>query len=182
MEWKIIESEYLHKEPWLTIRKDKCQMPNGTIVPAFYVNEYPEWVNALAFTKDGKVLMVKQYRHGIRRIDMELPGGVAEEGETMDEAVRREMREETGYEFEKLEYLGKISANPSTTNNFMHMFLATGGEKKSDQELDETEDLEVHEISLDELKRLLRENRIMQSLHVNCIIYALAHLGEVKGW
>ena len=156
-------------------------MPNGNIIPAFYVNEYPEWVNALALTKEGKVVMVKQYRHGIRQTSMELPGGVAEEGESMEEAVRREMREETGYEFGKLEYLGKISANPSTTNNLMHMFLATEGEKKAEQELDETEDLEVHLISMEELKRLVRENSILQSLHVNCIMYALLHLGELKG-
>ena len=181
MEWKILESEYLHKKPWLTVRKDKCQMPNGKTIPEFYVNEYPEWVNALAITKDGKVLMVRQYRHGIRHTGMELPGGVAEEGESMEEAVRREMREETGYEFEEMLYLGKISANPSTTNNFMHMFLATGGEKKGEQELDETEELEVHLISMEELKTLVRENRIMQSLHVNCIMYALVHLGEMKG-
>ena len=156
-------------------------MPNGKIIPAFYVNEYPEWVNALALTRDGKVVMVKQYRHGIGKTSMELPGGVAEEGESMEEAVRREMREETGYEFGKLEYLGKISANPSTTNNFMHMFLATEGEKTAEQELDETEELEVHLVTMQELKRLVRENEILQSLHVNCIMYALRHLGELKG-
>ena len=156
-------------------------MPNGKIIPAFYVNEYPEWVNALALTRDGKVLMVKQYRHGIGKTSMELPGGVAEEGESMEEAVRREMREETGYEFGKLEYLGKISANPSTTNNFMHMFLATEGEKTAEQELDETEELEVHLVTMPELKRLVRENEILQSLHVACIMYALRHLGELKG-
>lgn len=182
MEWKIVESEYLHREPWLTIRKDKCQMPNGKIIPAFYVNEYPEWVNALAFTSDGMIVMVEQYRHGIRHTGMELPGGVAEEGESMEEAVRREMREETGYEFGRLEYLGKISANPSTTNNFMHMFVATEGRKTAEQELDETEELEVHLVSMQELKRLVRDNEIMQSLHVNCIMYALLHLGELKGF
>jgi ADP-ribose pyrophosphatase len=181
MEWKIVESQYLYQEPWLTIRKDKCQMPNGKIIPAFYVNEYPEWVNALAFTREGKIVMVKQYRHGIGQTSMELPGGVAEEGETMEEAVRREMREETGYEFGNLVYLGKISANPSTTNNFMHMFVATECEKTAEQELDETEELEVHLVTLDELKRMVRENRILQSLHVNCIMYALLHLGELKG-
>ena len=156
-------------------------MPNGKIIPAFYINEYPEWVNALALTKEGKVLMVRQYRHGIRHTGMELPGGVAEEGESMEEAVRREIREETGYEFGQLVYLGKISANPSTTNNFMHMFLATDGEKKGEQELDETEELEVHLLDMEEVKQLVKVNRIMQSLHVNCIMYALAHLGELKG-
>ncbi len=132
MKWKVLESEYLHKEPWLTIRKDKCELPDGQVVPAFYVQEYPDWVNAFALTKDNQVVMVKQYRHGIEETGIELPGGVAEEDETIEEAVRRELKEETGYEFKSYEYLGKICANPSTTNNFMHMFLATDGEKVGD--------------------------------------------------
>ena len=180
MKWKVLESTYLHKEPWLTIRKDKCQLPNGNIVPAFYVNEYPDWVNAFALTKEGKVIMVRQYRHGINSIETELPGGVVEEGETWQEGVKRETLEETGYTFDKVEYLGKISANPSTTNNFMHMFLATGGEKVADQDLDDSEEVEVLLMTIDEVKALVKENKIMQSLHVNCIMYALARLEEMK--
>ena len=180
MKWKVLESTYLHKEPWLTIRKDKCQLPNGNIVPAFYVNEYPDWVNAFALTKEGKVIMVRQYRHGINSIETELPGGVVEEGETWQEGVKRETLEETGYTFDKVEYLGKISANPSTTNNFMHMFLATGGEKVADQDLDDSEEVEVLLMTIDEVKELVKENKIMQSLHVNCIMYVLARLEEMR--
>lgn len=180
MKWKVLESTYLHNEPWLTVRKDACEMPNGNVIPAFYVNEYPEWVNAFGLTKDGKVVMVQQYRHGIGSIETELPGGVAEKGETLQEAVEREMLEETGYRFEKLEYLGKICANPSTTNNYMHMYLATGGEKVAEQELDHSEEVDVLLLSVDEVKQMVRENKIMQSLHVNCIFYALLRLGDVK--
>ena len=180
MKWKVLESTYLHKEPWLTVRKDKCELPNGTIIPSFYVTEYDEWANAFALTKDGKVVMVRQYRHGIGTVETELPGGVVEEGENMQEGVERELLEETGYRFEKVEYLGKICANPSTTNNFMHMFLATGGEKVSEQDLDEVEDVEVILMTIDEVKQLIKENKMMQSLHVNCSLYALMRLGEVS--
>lgn len=180
MKWKVLESTYLHKEPWLTIRKDKCELPNGHIVPAFYVNEYPDWVNAFGLTKEGKVVMVKQYRHGIDSVETELPGGVIEEGETWQEGVKREVLEETGYEFEGWHYLGKICANPSTTNNFMHMFLATGGEKIAEQNLDDSEEVDVELMTIDEVKQLVKENKIMQSLHVNCIFYALAKLNEMK--
>jgi len=180
MKWKVLESTYLHKEPWLTIRKDKCQLPNGNIVPAFYVNEYPDWVNVFGLTKEGKVIMVKQYRHGIGTIETELPGGVVEADETLEEGVKRETLEETGYAFETIEYLGKISANPSTTNNFMHMFLATGGEKTAEQNLDDSEEVEVVLMTIEEVKQLVKENKIMQSLHANCIFYALARLEEMK--
>jgi 8-oxo-dGTP pyrophosphatase MutT (NUDIX family) len=155
-------------------------MPNGNVVPAFYVNEYPDWVNAFALTKDNKVVMVKQYRHGVGEVGVELPGGVAEDGETPEQAVRREMKEETGFEFESVEYLGKISANPSTTNNYMHMFLATGGDKVAEQQLDETEEVDVELMSIQEVKNLIKENKIVQSLHVNCMLYALNKIGEMS--
>jgi 8-oxo-dGTP pyrophosphatase MutT (NUDIX family) len=180
MKWKVLESKYLHKEPWLTVREDRCEIPNGNEVPKFYVIEYPEWVNAFCVTKEGQVLLVKQYRHGTGTVAVELPGGVAEEGETMEEAVRREVVEETGYEFPRFEYLGKISANPSTTNNYTHMYLATEGEKVREQKLDETEDVEVLLRSIDEVKEMMKGNQVIQSLHLNTMMYALMKLGKLN--
>lgn len=177
MEWKVLESEYLYNEPWLTIRKEKCELPNGKIMPAYYVLEYPTWATVFALTKDNKAIFVKQYRHGLGVVSIETPGGVVDEGESPDEAVQRELFEETGYKFDKLERLGKISANPATTNNYMHMYLATGGEKVGEQSLDETEDVEVVLYTIDELKELIRKNEIVQSLHMTCIFYAMHKLG-----
>ncbi|HEX2607063.1 MAG TPA: NUDIX hydrolase [Flavisolibacter sp.] len=180
MEWKVLESEYLYNEPWLTIRKEKCELPNGKLMPAYYTLEYPSWVSAFALTDEGKVVMVRQYRHGLGVVSTELPGGVVDKGESVETAIARELKEETGYEFESFEKLGTISANPATSNNYMHMFLAKGGKKVSDQSLDETEDVEVLFHSIDEVKQLLRENKIIQALHVTTILYALNRLGDVQ--
>jgi 8-oxo-dGTP pyrophosphatase MutT (NUDIX family) len=177
MNWKVLESGYLHKEPWLTIRKEKCELPNGTIMPAYYILEYPEWVSVLALTKEGKAVFVKQYRHGLGVVSIEVPGGVVDAGETPDVAVKRELKEETGYDFETYEYLGKVSPNPATSTNYMHMYLARGGEKVAAQNLDETEDVEVALYTIEEVKNLLRENKIVQSLHVTTLFYALNKLG-----
>ena len=108
MKWKVLESQYLFNEPWLTIRKDKCELPNGNIMPAFYVQEYPTWVSAFALTEDNQVVLIKQYRHGIEEVTTETPGGVVDDGEDPETAIRRELMEETGYEFESFEVLGKI--------------------------------------------------------------------------
>lgn len=180
MKWKVLASEYLFRVPWLTVRKDKCETPGGKIIPSFYVLEYPDWANAFCLTKDGKVVMVKQYRHGLGEEGIELPGGVVEADESLEEGVKRELLEETGYQFDQLEYLGKISANPSTTSNLMHMYLATGGEQVAEQSLDEEEEVDVLIMTVDEVKQLVREHKIMQSLHVNCIMYALERLGELE--
>ena len=179
MIWKVLDSEYLFNVPWLTIRKEKCELPNGRIMPAYYTLEYPTWVSAFALTKDNKVVIVKQYRHGLEVISTELPGGVVDKGESPEFAIKRELKEETGYTFESYEYLGKISANPATTNNYMQMYLARGGEKVSEQSLDETEDVEVLIYDIKEVKQLVRENKIVQALHVTCILYALERLGEL---
>lgn len=179
MKWKVLESEYLFNEPWLTVRRDKCEMPGGHIMPAFYVNEYPEWVNVFALTEDGKVIMVKQYRHGVGEESIELPGGVAERGEELEAACKRELLEETGYACEDWEYLGRISANPSTTNNYMHMYLARNGKKVAAQSLDDEEQLEVLELTVNEVKDLVFQNKILQSLHTNNIFYALHRIGAL---
>jgi ADP-ribose pyrophosphatase len=90
------------------------------------------------------------------------------------------LMEETGYRFSNYEYLGRISPNPSTNSNLLHMYLATGGEKVADQSLDENEEIEIELYSIDELKQLIRDNKIVQAMHVSCIFYALQRLNEVK--
>jgi ADP-ribose pyrophosphatase len=179
MHWKVIESKKIFSEPWLNVRKDVCELPNGNKHSSYYILEYPDWATAFALTEDNKVLMVKQYRHGLGVVSTELPGGVIDHGEDAVTAVARELKEETGYEFESIEEIGKISPNPATSNNYMHMFLARGGKNVGGQKLDETEDMEVIEYSIEELKELVRQNKIVQSLHTTCIFYALERLGQL---
>lgn len=64
--WEIIESEYLIRRPWLTARRDRVKLPTGVEIPEYYILEYPDWVNVIAITKEGKFVLVRQYRHGIK--------------------------------------------------------------------------------------------------------------------
>lgn len=179
MKWRILSSEYLFSDLWFKVRRDRCETAEGKIIEPYYVYEFPTWVAAVAITKEGKVIMERQYRHALGEICLEIPGGCVDDSDpSLEFAIRRELREETGYEFEKLEYLGKISANPSTNNNLMHMFLATGGELTGAQELDQNEEIQLELVSLDELQRYLETNEIVQAMHVSCIFYALKKLGR----
>jgi len=181
MEWKTLASEYLFRDLWFTVRKDTCERPDGKIVSPYYIYEFPTWVTAVAITSDGKFIMEKQYRHAIGLTMMEIPGGCVDDTDkSLEEAIARELKEETGYVFDKFEYMGKTSANPSTHNNWMHMYLATGGEKKMHQELDDNEDIEVHLLTMDEVKQLLKDNLIYQSMHATALFYALQKMGELN--
>lgn len=180
LKWKILSSEYLYKASWFTIRKDICETPEKKIIDPYYVYEFPTWVTAFALTEDEQVVMVRQYRHGLAETIMETPGGCVDDTDaSFEDAVKRELLEETGYIFDHYEYLGKISPNPSTNNNLLHMFLATGGKKVQEQQLDHNEEIEVYLFSIDEVKKMLKENRILQSLHATCIFYALNKLGKL---
>lgn len=176
MRWKVISSEKLFSAPWLNVRKDVCELPDGRRHNDYYILEYPDWATAFALTEDNKVVMVRQYRHGLGVISTELPGGVIDNNEKPEAAIARELMEETGYKFDSIEALGKVSPNPATSTNYMHMFLATGGKKVAEQKLDDTEDVEVLIHSIDEVKQLIKENKIVQSLHVTTAFYALAKL------
>ncbi len=177
----MLKTEYLFKDLWFTVRKDSCERPNGKVVEPYYVYEFPEWVTAVALTENGEFIFEKQYRHAAGLTMMEIPGGCVDpEDESLSSAVARELKEETGYVFESMEYLGKTSANPSTHTNWMHFFLARGGKKISEQELDGNEDIEVILLTIDQVKDLLKENKIFQSMHVTALFYALEKLGELK--
>ena len=166
---------------WFKVRKDKCETPKGVIVDPYYVYEFPTWVAAVPVTDDGRIIMVRQYRHALGQVCLEIPGGCVDEADADVKAgIVRELSEETGYAFNAYHYLGKVSANPSTNNNWLHMFLATGGKQVSAQKLDRNEDIEVELYTIDELKQMLKDNKIVQAMHVSCLLYALNKLGELK--
>lgn len=181
LSWKTIASEYLYKDTWFTIRKDTCETREGKIITPYYVYEFPTWVAAVALTEDGRIIMERQYRHALGESNYEIPGGCVDDTDpSLQAAIERELMEETGYQFEKYEYLGHTSANPSTNNNWLHMYLATGGRRVREQELDHNEEIEVYLFSVDEVKKLLRENKIIQSMHVTALFYGLEKLGYLK--
>lgn len=177
--WKILSSEYICRHQYFTARKDRCETPEGKIIEAYYVVELPTTACAVALTEEGEVLMVRQYRHPIKETLIEIPGGFLDKNESPEIAMKRELLEETGYEFSSVVKVGIIAANPGVLDNYTYLFLATGGRKTSEQKLDDTEELEVEKISVQELKKLFLDNKIVQATHNSCVFYALRELGKL---
>jgi ADP-ribose pyrophosphatase len=181
MKWQVLSSEYLTQHPpYFVSRKDVCKKPDGTLIPAYYVVEMPASVMVFPLIGDDQVLMVKQYRHPVAEISIELPGGFIDAGETALEAAKRETLEETGYVFSEYEYLGKIAANPGVLNNFTHMFLAKGVTGRGAQQLEQSEEITISSYTIAEVAAMLTTGGMIQSMHINACFYALLHLKKLR--
>jgi ADP-ribose pyrophosphatase len=173
--WKILDSRYVHPR----FRIDKVELRNGkTFEPM--VLEFRSWANTVALTKNDEVVLVKQYRHGVKENLLELPGGVVEDGEDPLVGAGRELMEETGYSTENIVEVGRIYPNPALQHNTLFCYLATDVELIGVQHLDEAEEIEVHLMPLDELIAMTRQGKFLHALHVAVLFQALAYLGRVK--
>jgi len=180
LDWEKLSSKYIVRENWATLRVDSCKMPDGTLIPDYYVLEYPDWVNAIALTEDNEIILVRQYRHAAGEVILELPGGCIEKGESPEEAIRRELQEETGYQFTDIEFLSSLYANPATANNKTHCYIASGGQLVGKQQLDKGEEIDIELVSPEKLKELVLSNSFGQALHTSGIFYALLKLGLIS--
>ncbi len=141
----------------------------------FYILSTRPWINVIALTEEGKVILVSQFRHGSQKVSLEIPGGAMDPADLSPlDAARRELLEETGHEAEDWRLLGEIEPNPAILDNQCHIFLAQKARKVSGLRLDEAEELEVSLHDLDQLPRLVREGRIRHAL-----VLAAFHLWEL---
>lgn len=174
--WKILNSKYLYKRNGMAIRIDKCETHNGNVFEP-YVIETRTWVNVIALTKKREVVLVKQYRHGVGKVLLEIPAGVMdEEDESPKQTAQRELLEETGYTGKRFIEVGKAYPNPATHNNLTYSFLTLDVEKVGQQKLDDTEEIEVSLIPFDEFISLVKNGGLSQALHVSAVFFALEYL------
>lgn len=162
MKWEILSSDYLLKSKWLTVRKDYVRMPSGIEMDDYYVLEYPDWINVIAITEDGKFLIERQYRHGTQSVDYELCAGTIEEGETPIDAAKRELFEETGYKGGEWTLYCESCPNPAAMTNRNYTFLAKGVRYSGERHLEKTEDIEIHLMTYAEVKELVMNGEIKQ--------------------
>lgn len=133
-------------------------------------------VNVVALTTNATFLFIRQYRFGVNEYTVEIPGGLLDEGENTLTAVQRELQEETGYGGGTWEYLGKINQNPVFQDNYIHHYLATGVELMHNTNFDDAEDIEIVEMTLEEVKEGIQKLAFQHPHTVSALVLALNKL------
>ena len=154
------------------IRSDLKISPRTGQEHDFYVIEAVDWVNVIALTAEGKLVMIHQYRHGSDTVELEIPGGMIDpEDASPLEAGLRELREETGYEGAQAEIIGQIFPNPAIMNNLCHTVLVRNCQLQHPTRFDQAEDLATTLLDPAEIPALIRSGKIGHSL----VVVALYH-------
>jgi 8-oxo-dGTP pyrophosphatase MutT (NUDIX family) len=177
--WRILSSAYPIETPFLRLRADRIELPSGTVVEDYYVRESRGFCVVLAITTDDDVLLVRQYKHGIGEIVLELPAGMLEPDEAPEDCAARELAEETGYAGAPPEFVRTFLADPTNSTSRFHLFVVRGAlPLETPPDADVTEDIEVVLAPARELRAMALDGRINAGSQVAAVLVALDYLGR----
>ena len=162
------------------INRSRRQSETSGYEQDFFVLDGNNWVNIIPITSDNKIIMVRQFRHGVEKEMLEIPGGAFNKGETAIEAGLRELREETGYTSSEVSLIGVSYPNPAIQSNEYNIVLALNCEKKYEQELDPAEEIEVEFIPIEKISEMIANGEIKHSLVIVAFYYYDLHLKTKK--
>lgn len=178
--WEEISTEHIVQDEWIDFRRSAYRFPDGSVFEPYYSYSRRDYVVIVASDEEGNYLCVRQFRQGIKEVTTEFPaGGIERNGEKEYgkgkdssaaedalEAAQRELREETGYVSNEWRYLLTVPSNATIADNYAHIFLAENCRKVADQDLDETEFLNVRKHSASEIEEMIYKGKFQQAIHI----------------
>ena len=174
--WERLASETLLETPYFNLRSDKLRLPDGSVKDPYFVLERPDAAIIFPLTEAGEVVLVRQYRPPLERMELGLPAGLVEPGEEPEAAARRELIEETGHGGGEWEPLGSLASSPSLKDNWAYLFLARGVAPIAPPDPDEHEVVETVTAPVQEVRELVRAGEIVSSTGVAAVMLALERL------
>ncbi len=173
--WERLSSKPAGDYCVFRVRADRVRSPRTDREHEFYVIESVDWVNVVALTSDGQMVMIEQYRHGSNTVELEIPGGMMDEGDATPEAAAvRELREETGYAGENPRIIGQVFPNPAIMNNRCYTVLVENCRCVHPLEWDHGEDLITRLLPVAEVPKLVASGKIR-----HCIVVAALYAFEL---
>ncbi len=185
LKWEEISCEHIIQDEWIDFRKSKYRFPDGRTFEPYYSYSRRNYVVIVASDEDENYLCVRQFRQGIKEVTTEFPAGGIERkdgkeygtlSDTSSEealaAAKRELLEETGYESDDWKFLLAVPSNATMADNYGYLFVAKNCKKVSGQSLDETEYLNVHKFSKDEIEEMISEGKFQQAMHITAWLLA----------
>jgi 8-oxo-dGTP pyrophosphatase MutT (NUDIX family) len=175
--WTIRDSTYRIDEPFLRIRSDRVELPDGAIIESYFVRETRGFAIVAALTPERHIVLVRQYKHGIGRVTLELPAGTLDPGETPDVCAIRELAEETGYAGDPPRLLRSLYADPTSSNGSFHVYLIENATLQFEQSLDPTESIVIETATIPEFAAMVRSGEIASGSQVAACYITLEALG-----
>ncbi len=175
--WKTLKSEVvLDRSPWLRVRSEDVELPDGRVVQGYIRLETPDYVVIVPLTAEGEVVLIRSYKRGVDDIDIQPPAGMVEDGEPPLEAAQRELLEETGHRAGAWTRLGAFVLGGNFGGGTAHLFLATGCRRVAEPDSGDLEEQEVLRLPLAEVRRRLLSGGFRQLGSAAALGLALAHL------
>lgn len=168
---KILKSTMLYKGPVFGLRRDEVIEPNGLRARREVIT-HPGSVVVLPVLNDGRILMIRQYRHATRQYLWELVAGRIDEGESVKQAAARELREETGYRAKRLSVFLDVFPTPGFLEERMYILLAEGL-TKGEAQPEKDEKIFSRTYNLKELKHMLTTGKLRDAKSIAGILYYL---------